>query len=154
MIHTHYFMLLFIMLLSTFVCFFIINALVSIMTLHHARLLYSFNNLAIYIYIYIYIYILLHSESSTRCSFRSTVTKLYTHFEHSFLLDECSCKMGNTLPSGIFNSSAISCNFNLRSGKARFWIFLFVCVCVCFPGQLLNLGDLSVKHHLYFYDRV
>ena len=42
-------------------------------------------------------------------------------------------KIMNTLPSNIFNSSAISCNFNLRSAKMS--LCNFFCV---FPGQLLN----------------
>ena len=32
--------------------------------------------------------------------------------------------MVNTLPSDIFNSSAISRNFNLRSAKTSLWSFL------------------------------
>ena len=64
------------------------------------------------------------SESSTRCCFWSTVSKRGTHFEHSFLIDKCSCKMVNTLPSDIFNSSAISRNFNLRSAKTSLWSLL------------------------------
>ena len=48
-----------------------------------------------------------------------------THLERSFLIDKCSCKMVNTLPSDIFNSSAISCNFNLRSAKMSLWSFWF-----------------------------
>ena len=63
------------------------------------------------------------SESSTNC-FWSTVSKCSTHFQHSFLIDKCSCKMVNTLTSDIFNSSAISCNFNLRSAKTSLWSFL------------------------------
>ena len=47
-----------------------------------------------------------------------------THFENSFLNDKCSCKMVNTLPSDIFNSSAISRNFNVRSAKTSLWNFL------------------------------
>ena len=50
-------------------------------------------------------------KSSTHCCFWSTVGKRGTHFEHSFLFDKCSCKMRNTLPSDIFNSSTISRNF-------------------------------------------
>ena len=76
-----------------------------------------------------------HSESSTHC-FWSTVSKCSVHFKHSFLIDKCSCKMVNTLPSDIFNSSTISCNFNLRSAKRSLWSFW------CLPGQLLNLGVL------------
>ena len=64
-----------------------------------------------------------HSESSMRC-FWSTVSKHGIHFEHSFRIDKCSCKTVNTLPSDIFNSSDISCNFNLRSAKTNLWSFL------------------------------
>ena len=69
-----------------------------------------------------------HSESSTRCCFWSTVSKRGTNFEHSFLIDKCSCKMVNTLPSDIFISSAISRNFNLRSAKTSLWSFFFFCL--------------------------
>ena len=61
------------------------------------------------------------SESSTSCCFWLTVSKRGTLFEHSFLIDKCSCKMVNTLPSDIFNSSAISHNFNLRLAKTNLW---------------------------------
>ena len=55
------------------------------------------------------------SELLIRCCFVSTVSKRCTHFKHSFLIDKCSCKMVNRLPSDIFNSSsATSCNFNLQ----------------------------------------
>ena len=64
------------------------------------------------------------SESPLRCCFWSTVSKCCTHFEHSLLIDKCSCRMVNTLPSNIFNSSAISCNFNLWLAKMRWWSFL------------------------------
>ena len=68
-----------------------------------------------------------------------------THFEHNFLIDTRSWKMVNTLPSDIFNSSAISCSFNLRSTQMILWGF------GGFPGELSNLGDLSVQHHLCLY---
>ena len=61
------------------------------------------------------------SESWTPCYFWSTVSKRGTHFEHSFLIDKCSCKMVNILPSDIFNSSAISHNFNLLLAKTSLW---------------------------------
>ncbi|XKL58992.1 hypothetical protein PGB90_000008 [Kerria lacca] len=32
-------------------------------------------------------------------------------------MDKCSCKIVNTLPSNIFNSTTISRSFNLRSLK-------------------------------------
>ena len=62
-------------------------------------------------------------ESSICCCFWSTVSKCGTNSEHSFLIDKCLCKIVNTLPSDIFNSSAISCNFNLQSAKTS-WVFL------------------------------
>ena len=61
------------------------------------------------------------SESSTRYCFWSTVSKRGTHFEHNFIIDKYSCKMVNTLLSGVFNFSAISHNFNLRSAKRSLW---------------------------------
>ena len=88
------------------------------------------------------------SKLSTRCCFWSTVSERDTHFEHSFLIDKCLCKIVNTLPSDIFISSAISRNFNLRSSKTSLWS------CWCFPGQLPNLSDLSVQYHLCLYDCV
>ena len=57
------------------------------------------------------------------------------HFEHSFLI------VVNTLPSYIFNSSAIPCNFNLQPAKMSFgvfqdnwwiwvtWVFSIISVC-------------------------
>ena len=85
------------------------------------------------------------SKSLTHC-FWSTVSKCGTHFEYSFLIDKCSCKMMNTLPSDTFSSSAISRNFNLRLSKQVSGVFW------CYSGQLPNLGDLSVQHHLCLYD--
>ena len=61
------------------------------------------------------------SELLKHYCFWSTVRKCSTHFEHSFFIDKCSCKM---VPSDIFNSSAISCNFNLRLAKTSWWSFL------------------------------
>ena len=63
------------------------------------------------------------SESATHSCFWSTVSKRGTHFEHSFLVDKCSCKIVNTLPSNIFNTSAISHNLSLRSAKTSFLVF-------------------------------
>ena len=77
------------------------------------------------------------SELSMHCYFWLTVSKCSTHFEHGFLVDKCSCKMVNTLPS------VISCNLNLRSAKTSLLIFFFFFF-LCFLGQLVNLGDLSV----------
>ena len=78
----------------------------------------------------------------------SAVSKCGTHFEDSFLIDKYSFKMVHTLPFDIFNSSAISRNFNLQSAKTSLWSFL------CFPGQLLNLGNLSIQHHLCLYNHI
>ena len=60
------------------------------------------------------------SESSM-CCFWLTVKKCNTQFKYSFLVDKCSCKMVNTPPSDIFNSSAISHNFNLWLAKMSLW---------------------------------
>ena len=65
----------------------------------------------------------IRSESSTRCCFWSTVSKRNTRFQHSFLIDKRSCKKVNTLPFSIFESSAISRNFNLRSTKRVCGVF-------------------------------
>ena len=65
------------------------------------------------------------SESSTRCCFWSTLRKHRSHYEHSFLIDKRSCKMGNTLSFDFFNSSAISYNFNLWLAKASLWSLVF-----------------------------
>ena len=86
-----------------------------------------------------------HSESLMHFCFWSTVSKRSTHFEDSFLIDKCSCKMVNTLSFDMFNSSAISCNFNLQSTKTNLWSFfgvfwdnyqiwaswVFSMICVC-----------------------
>ena len=64
------------------------------------------------------------SESSMHCYFWLTVSKRCTQFQHSFLIDKYSCKMVNTLPSDIFNYSAILHNFNLWMTKMSFWSFL------------------------------
>ena len=42
----------------------------------------------------------------------------------AFSLTNVHVKMVNTLPSDIFNSSTISCNFNLPSAKMSLWSFL------------------------------
>ena len=58
------------------------------------------------------------------CCFWLTRSKRGTHFEHSFLIDKCSYKMVNTLPSDIFNFFAVSCNLNLWLAKTSLWSFL------------------------------
>ena len=52
------------------------------------------------------------------CRFWSTVSK------HSTLIDKYPCKIVNTRPSDIFNSSATSRNFNLWSAKISFGSFV------------------------------
>ena len=91
------------------------------------------------------------SESSVRCCFRSTVSKRGTYFERSFLNDKFSCKRVNTRPSDIFNFSAISRNFNLRSGKRSLWGLFFL----MFSGTTSEFGwpecsasFVSVRLHL------
>ena len=86
------------------------------------------------------------SELLMHCCFWSTVSKHNTHFEYKFFIDKYSCKMVNTLPSDIFNSPAISCNFNLWLAKTSLWSFS------CFLGQLPNLGELSIQLHLCLYN--
>ena len=84
------------------------------------------------------------SESSMHCCFLLTVSNSSTNFEYSFLID----KMLNTLPSNILTplpSHATTVYDRPKRVCEVFW---------CFPGQLPNLGNLSVQHHLYQYDRV
>ena len=66
------------------------------------------------------------SELSIRCCFWSTLSKCSTQFEHSFHNEKCSCRMVNTLPSDVFNSSANSHSFNLWSDKMSLWSFFGV----------------------------
>ena len=85
--------------------------------------------------------------SKSSMHFWSTVSKCSSYLEHNFLIDKCSCKMVNTLPSDIFNSSVISCNFNLRLTKTILWSFFCI-----FWDNCQNLGDLSIQHHLCLYN--
>ena len=88
------------------------------------------------------------SEISTHCCFWSTVSKRGTHFEHSFLIDKCSCKMVNTMPSDIFNSSAILC-FNLQLAKTNLWSFLVFSGTNAEFGQSKHLASfVFVQPHL------
>ena len=89
------------------------------------------------------------SESLMCCCFWSTVSKCSTHFEHSFLIDKCSHKMVNTLPSDIFNSSAISRNFNLWSAKTSSCSFLvFSWTPAEFGQRERSASFVSVQLHL------
>ena len=83
-----------------------------------------------------------HSESLMHCCFWLTVSKCGTHFEHSFLIDKYSCKMVNTLSPDIFNSSVMSCNFNLWLAKTSLWNFLV------FSGTTAEFGQ--PKHSASF----
>ena len=92
------------------------------------------------------------SESSTHCCFWSIMGKCCTHFEHNILIDKCSCKMGNTLPSDIFNPSTISRNFNLQLAKRvgvfqdNCWIYVtwaFSIICVCRTAFKVSIPPLS-----------
>ena len=60
------------------------------------------------------------------------------HFKRSSLLDKCSYKIGNMLPSNNFNSSAISRNFNVET---ILWTFF-------------DLVNLNVQGHLCQEDDV
>ena len=89
-----------------------------------------------------------HTELLT-CCFWLTVSEHNTHFEHSFLIDKCSWKMVNTLFSDIFNSSAISRNFNLPSAKTSLWSFLvFSRITAEFGWPECSTSFVSVRLHL------
>ena len=86
------------------------------------------------------------TELSTCCCFWSTASKRSIDFEHSFLIDECSCKIVTA-----FWYLQLLCNLTQLQFTIGQNEFFFVCV---FPGQLPNLGDLSVHYHLCLYDSV
>ena len=102
---------------------------------------------------------LTHTYAKTFCCYEKLQTTLWIFDALLFLINSeqtrnplwtqlSHCKIVNIVPTDTFNPSAISRNFNLRLAKTsacRFWYF---------PGQLPNLGDLSVQHHLRLYDRV
>ena len=77
----------------------------------------------------------------------------WSHFERSFLIEKLSCKIVNTLSSDIFNSSAIWCNFNLRSAKKFRWVFwrfpriwitwIFSIFCVCTSAHEVSIPPLN-----------
>ena len=85
------------------------------------------------------------------------VRKRGTHFEHGFLIDKFLCKIVNTLPSDIFNSSAISCNFNFWSAIMSLWSFFdifpdnswiwatwaFCIICVCTTAFKVSIPPLN-----------
>ena len=89
------------------------------------------------------------SEPSTHCCFWSILSKCRTHFEHSFLIDKCSCKMVNTLPSDIFNFFAISLNFSLWLAETSLWsFFLFSRITAKFGQPEHSASFASVWLHL------
>ena len=67
------------------------------------------------------------------------MSKRSAHFEYSFLIDKCSCKIVKALLSDIFNFSTISRNFNFTIGQNEFmedfFIFYFV-----FSGTTAEFG--------------
>ena len=83
------------------------------------------------------------SESLTRCCFWSGVSKRGTHFGNNLRIPKDSCKIVNTLPSDIFEVSAISCNFNLRSPKTILWNF------VNFSSRWLLIPPMQSPHNVY-----
>ena len=97
----------------------------------------------------------------SHCCFWSTVSKCNTHFKHNFLVDECSCKIVNTLPSDMFNSSAISCNYKLQSAKMSFLVFFrtgriwttraFSIICVCMTTFKVSIPPLK---HCSWWGRI
>ena len=66
--------------------------------------------------------------------FLSGVSKRGTHFENNLRISKDSCEIVNTLPSDIFEVSAISRNFNLRLPKTSLWTF------VTFSGTTADFG--------------
>ena len=88
------------------------------------------------------------SESSMCCCFWSTVSKRGTHFEHSFSLINVHakwwihCLLISSTPL-LFHATSIY--YQPKQVCGIFW---------CFPGQLTNLGDLSIQYHLCLYDRI
>ena len=70
------------------------------------------------------------------------LSKHDTYFQHSFLIDKCSCKMVNTL-------LCYPTQLQFTTGQNEFVEFFW-----CFPGQLPNFGELSVQHHLCLYNCV
>ena len=88
------------------------------------------------------------SESLTRCCLWSTVSKCGTHFQHTFSLTNVYAKWWihcHLIASTPLISHTTSI-YNWPKQVCRvFWYF---------PGQLLNLGNLSIQHHLCLYDDV
>ena len=126
--------------------------------------------LSIVIYLYKNFF-LLHWNSSKQRSelsmlycFWSSVSKRSTHFKQNFLIDKCSCKIVNTLPSDIFDSSAIPHNFNLSIRQNEFvkffvfrdncWIWViwaFSIICICTTTFKVSI---PLLHHCFWWRRV
>ena len=82
----------------------------------------------------------LHENLPSHLTPVSHSTPLYpAHFEQSFLILKCPCKMVNTLPSDIFKVSAISHNFNLLSAKTILWILFFWNNCRIWATRTFNI---------------
>ena len=89
------------------------------------------------------------SESSTLCCFWSTVKKHGTHFERNFLIDKCSWKIVNVLPSDICKPSAISRNFNLGLTKTGLlWFLVFFGITAEFRRPKRSASFASVRPRL------
>ena len=85
------------------------------------------------------------SESSMCCCVWLTVSKRWTHLNTAFLLTNVHAKSWIhclLISSTPLLSSATSIYIRLKRVDEVFW---------CFPGQMPNLGDLSVQHHLCLY---
>ena len=96
---------------------------------------------------------LLHIYAKTPFSYIETVAnnalnhwhvvceQMCTHFEHSFLIEKwwIYCLLISSTPL-LSHSTSI---YNRPKGVHGVF---------CFPGQLLNLGNLSIQHHLSLYD--
>ena len=92
-------------------------------------------------------------ESSMRCCFCSTVSKRSAAFKHSFLIDKCSWKIFNTLPSTPLLITQLwfkvsqnefgkfFCVFPDNCRIRVTWMFSIICVCTtAFKVSVLHLN--------------
>ena len=71
------------------------------------------------------------------------------HFDNSFLIDKCSCKIAYTLRYDIFKVSVLSRNFNLLFSKTIWWTFLMVSsVITSFDRPERSASSVSVRPRL------